>query len=53
MKRIVDWRLDLLTTCTQDSELQALTTLSLIYILDKSVEHTLSLFSLLSLVVSW
>jgi hypothetical protein len=43
--------MDLLTTCTHDSELQALTTLSLIWTLYKSLEHTLSLLILLTLVV--
>jgi hypothetical protein len=45
--------MDLLVTYTHDSELQALTTLSLISTLYKSVDHTLSVLSLLSLVVSW
>jgi hypothetical protein len=41
------------TDCLYDSELQALTTLSLFYTLYKSPELTLNLLSLLSLVVCW
>jgi hypothetical protein len=52
-RRSLDPRMDLLTTCTQDAELQALTALSLISTLYKSLEHTLILLSLLSLAVSW
>jgi hypothetical protein len=36
--------MDLLTTYTHDLELQALTTLSLIYTFYKSLQHPLSLF---------
>jgi hypothetical protein len=43
-RRGLDWLVDLLTTYPQDWELQAIITLSLIYTLYKSLQHTLSLF---------
>jgi hypothetical protein len=49
-RRGLDWRLDLLTTYR--SELQVTITLSLISNLYKSLHHTLSVLSLLSLTVS-
>jgi hypothetical protein len=52
-RRGLDWWLDLLTTLPHVSKLQATTAPSLISPLHKSLEHTLSLLSLLSLVVSW
>jgi hypothetical protein len=52
LRRGLDWRSDLLTTYAHDSELQAVTTLSPIYTLYISLEHTLSLLSL-SVVFSW
>jgi hypothetical protein len=42
-RRGLDWWMDLLTTYTHDSELQAITTLSLLYTLYKSIHHTLSI----------
>jgi hypothetical protein len=42
-RRGLDWWMDLLTTYTYDSELQAITALSLIYRLYKSLKHTQSL----------
>jgi hypothetical protein len=40
----LDWWMDLLTTYTHDSELQALTTLSLISTIHGSPQHPISLF---------
>jgi hypothetical protein len=52
--RGLDWSMDLLTTYTDDSELQVITALSLIYTLYKSLQHTLSLsLSYSYLVVAW
>jgi hypothetical protein len=48
------WWLDLLNTYTQNLELCAVTALSLIYTLCKSLQHTLSLILLeSSLVIAW
>jgi hypothetical protein len=46
-RRVMDWWVDLLTTytCTRYSELQIITTLSLIYTIYKSPQHPLSLFT--------
>jgi hypothetical protein len=52
-RRGSDWWLDLLVTYTHNSQLQVIITLSFIYTLYRSLEHTLRLFSLLPLVVSW
>jgi hypothetical protein len=41
-RRGLDWRMDLLTTYTHDSDLQSLTALSLTFTLYKSFEHTLN-----------
>jgi hypothetical protein len=43
-RRGMDWWMDLLTTCTHDSELQVITLLSLITTLYKSPQHTLRPF---------
>jgi hypothetical protein len=50
----LDWRVDLLSTYPHDSELHAITVLSLICILNEPLEHTLKLCPLQSsLVVAW
>jgi hypothetical protein len=54
-RRGKNWLMDLLTTYTHDSELQAITAPSLISTLYKSPQHTLSLFqpAVSSLAVPW
>jgi hypothetical protein len=51
-RRGMDWRLDLLSTYTHDSELQVITALSLISTLYKSPKHPLNLFSVCHVFVS-
>jgi hypothetical protein len=48
-RRGLDWRLDLLTTLTHDSWLHFIIAPLPIFTLYKLLQHTLSLFSLLSL----
>jgi hypothetical protein len=54
-RRGMDWWMNLLTTYTHDSELQAITALSVISTLYKSPQHPLNLFqpAVLSSVVPW